>query len=316
MKRLTIKTIISALVVIMGVRLCAADSVANSDLWKQLRTAKEINEDYYLRNVSIVTVARDFDDTGKLYREAKYQYFGGRDRFAKRILEHRDIRQNGQSPAADIWIGRPEGIFQIRQQASNQYAIFGSFPWSDKNVYDTCPSDHGISLPIADLELPLITFLQMPGMTITSQVESDWFDVKKLTKVSAFRDYKGGIEYDFYFDTNRGWLYRGKEQRNLMTKARVVGRVFYQSDEATPWKWESQMFLRDKPPYIAHSAEVIEFRKEKHLDREFSFAQFGLPEPIDGGPSKSINWGLWALVTVAGMFSMLLMVRRLKQNKA
>jgi hypothetical protein len=141
-----------------------------------------------------------------------------------------------------------------------------------------------------------VDLLRLPDVTIGSQLEAIWFGTP-LTQVSFHRSLLGGIDCHYYFDAARGWLYHGNEKQNLKTGARSVSRVFYQPDGITPWKLEAKLFPPEKAAYLAYTAEVIEFRKEEHPDREFSLTQFDLPEPVTASPSaRSFPLYLWFIV--------------------
>lgn len=306
----------TALVFVPGLCLFAADPPAHADILKQLAAAKVTNEDYYLRNVSLMTVARTYDDSGTMRDETKFQYIAGKDRFLQRMIENRKMPENTSLPLKDIILGRPEGIFRIAAKGPDQYLLRATLPWTDENVYSFLRGDDGLSLPVADLDLPLVNLLRLPDLTILSQSEATWFGTR-LTRVSAYRAFMGGLECNYYFDAAHGWLYYGKEHRSLKTAARSASRVFYQPDGVTPWKLEVQLFPSDKPPYQPYTAEVLEFRKGEHPDREFSLAQFGLPEPVgDASPARRTPVYVWLILTAVAFGALAMLFRAIAKRSS
>lgn len=278
---------------------CAAGDLTPDALLNELTIAKPRLEDFYMRGVTIVTRVQTHDDQSRVMTESDFRYIASSDRFMLRATESRKLSGPAPVPTWDVIVGTPEGIFRIAKHEGNSYFIRGALPWDDMTFYSYCSGDLGVALPIADLELPLVNFLKFPDMHIRSCTDAEWFGAR-LKKVSAFRDFKGGTEYEFFFDATRGWLYQGKEQRNIQNKARAMARVSYQDDCVTPKRWELRLIPANGQEYMRYSADVIEFRKEQHSKNEFALAQFDLPEPVgDSTQSRQLPVYLWLVVAAA-----------------
>src|SRR5262245_21710259 len=102
---------------LIGVRemrsIAPYDPAAQADLLKQLSAAKVAHENYYLSNVTILTVARGYDDNGRLRKETSFKFISGKDRFLLRTLENREFPENTPIATKDIILGTPHGIYSI-----------------------------------------------------------------------------------------------------------------------------------------------------------------------------------------------------------
>lgn len=288
-------TLVAAIMITMpefGLR--AENSPSSQELLKRIDAAKREHQNYYLRNVTLVTLATDYGD-GKPLRATKYSYIAGDNGFLFRVLEKRDLARNEPLPIPEhFWVGRSGWLFRITQKSADEYLISAALPWNDENFFQICRAESGVTIPLATFEIAISDYLHLPDVTIRSSNKAEWHG-KTLTKVSIFRSLKGGFEEDIFFDEGHGWLYQGYDHRRGRTLS-AVSRVFYQPDGVTPQKSEYHVYPANGPPQIHYLAEVLEFRKEKHADREFSLTQFGLPDPIEENPTKRTPRYLWFVI--------------------
>lgn len=282
-----------------------------AELLQRIDAAKREHLNHYLRDVTLITLATSYAD-GMPVNTTKYRFIAGKDRFLYRVLEKRDLARNEALPVPeDFWVGHSGWLFRITQKESGEHLISAALPWNDENFFSICRGESGVTIPVAAFEVTIADYLRLPDLTVRSSSEVNWHG-KNLTRVSVVRSLKGGWDEDFYFDTARGWLYQGSERRGMKTGVRVSSRVYYQPDNVTPQKWEYQVTPANGAPKTHYLAEVLEFRKESHSDREFSLTQFGLPDPVS--PPKPTPMYLWLILAAIGFVGLAIGMRALAKR--
>lgn len=299
------------------IRLCGQVFADHADLFDSLASAERQHEAFYLRDVTVTTLMRTFDDKGSEHSTTKFKYIAGKDRFLLAAIEGSTASKLPQSHQKKIILGCPEGIFRITEKGPTDYIIRSSLPWTADNFYAACHSDFGITLPMAQRDRSLLTQLRQPECRIQAISHVRWFDLP-TTKVSTYidRGAVGGLNVDYYFESENDWLFRGSEVHNPKLKGFALYRVFYRPDARTPLKAEYEVHSDDKPARKSFSTEILEFTKEEHPDSEFSFSQFGLPEPVG---RQAVNRGLpvylWLLISACALGLLSLLLRILSRRK-
>jgi hypothetical protein len=284
-----------AVTLIACVSIPAADRPGNIYSVNSILESFEKAKAKYLRNVRIRSVETSYA-AGQPRQKNDHIYIAGATRF---MLRSRDATTPDKW--STTWIGTRKNLYDIQPGKNGKgYVVYRAVPNTDQNFFAVCRTETGATLPLAILDASVVEYLKLRDLTVQNISASD-FEGRPAAKVTTHRTIKSGVTETFLLDPTRDWILLSNELRMSGASGRTITTVAYAQDNETPKRMEYGSRSGEGVFRPGTTVDIVEFRREEVPDDELSFAQFGLPEPVDEPlppPRRPVY--LWLLAAAIG----------------
>ena len=290
---------------------CGQTDLTTEQIRFQIEDTYWRNRTHYLCDVTIESVERTFNEEGNVALEIKHRYKANKDSFllvSSLVAPQKpEYAKNNQ-----VFLGRARGNYLIKPK-DKEWIITGEKPADEDHRIAICRAEKGLSLPIAEWDLGNTALLGLKDLTIRGMSRVTW-NGREAIRVDIHRSIRNGLETPMYFDP-KTWVNLGSEVKSSSSDGGAgVIVVEYDPVSNDPTKWSNLTRRKDGTTHAIASTEITKFIHESHSDDEFSFTQFGLPEPEPRYAARSTfarNWLLWLFI---GLVIVAIAIRQMRSR--